>query len=99
MFANYGVGPLFLVTPDPSIETPYEIAMQNDEKLFWANRLKKKLSKLENSVFQNFLRGKSYHQIADMLGVVSIKTIDNALIRAREKAQSLLSRYNARTYC
>lgn len=47
-----------------------------------------KLTKLELSILQHYLNGYSYNEIAEMIDVKQ-KTVDNALMRIRKKAQTL----------
>lgn len=47
-----------------------------------------KLTKLELSILQHYLNGYSYNEIAEMINVKQ-KTVDNALMRIRKKAQML----------
>lgn len=47
------------------------------------------LSKTEKSVFEEYLSGSSYQEIADRLGM-SLKSVDNALLRVRRKLRSKL---------
>ncbi|WP_027339055.1 RNA polymerase sporulation sigma factor SigH [Halonatronum saccharophilum] len=50
--------------------------------------LKKMLTKLEWLVFNKYIEGKSYKEISDEIGG-SVKTVDNALQRARRKIDEL----------
>jgi len=87
---------LFNLIPDPKALDPYDIVAEQDEKDFWIERLSSHLSDKENIVFRNFLNGKSYREIADILGIQSTKPVGNALTRCRSKAREFKSWYNKR---
>lgn len=104
LFEQRGDGMLIKITPDPKSPDPYEVAAEQDEKSFWTNKLKNKLTTKECIVFENYIQEKSYRRIAAILGTsskngyFSVKSIDNALVRCRKKAQMFTTMYNVRTY-
>lgn len=55
--------------------------------------LEKELTELEMKVFILYLENKSYQEIAEGLDV-NLKTVDNALQRARKKIEKLKNNYN-----
>ncbi len=64
--------------------SPETILIAKESYTDLENNIKEQLSNLEYQVLSEFLMGKSYAQIADTLSV-SIKTVDNALKRIRQK--------------
>ncbi|MFW5999073.1 MAG: sigma-70 family RNA polymerase sigma factor [Halanaerobiaceae bacterium] len=58
-----------------------------------SNDLKKILTELERSVFLEFLKSKSYKEIAGILEV-EVKAVDNALQRARRKLEEVRHDYD-----
>ncbi len=63
---------------------PESILIQKESYDDLEHTIKKDLSKFEYRVLSEFLDGKSYAQIAEVLGV-SVKSVDNALRRIRTK--------------
>ncbi len=57
--------------------------------------LERELTDLEWDVFMSYLESKSYQEISEDLDV-SVKTVDNALQRARKKIDDLKENYNLR---
>lgn len=57
------------------------------------NDIEKELTTLELEVFFQYLDSKSYKEISDFLGV-NVKTVDNALQRARKKIDEIKCNYN-----
>jgi len=57
------------------------------------NDIEKKLTKLELEVFFQYLDSKSYKEISNFLKV-NVKTVDNALQRARKKIDEIKCDYN-----
>lgn len=55
--------------------------------------INRELTELEREVFYEYLASKSYQEISDELEV-NIKTVDNALQRARKKINSIKGNYN-----
>ena len=53
------------------------------------NKLSKLLTEKEHNVLKLYLEGYSYKQIAEKLGV-SVKSVDNSLLRARNKLKDVL---------
>ncbi len=76
--------------PLPSAgESPEEIVVSNDSAQFLASRLEGVLSPLERKVFYLYLGGCEYEEIARR-AQVPLKTVDNALCRARRKIKKLI---------
>lgn len=57
------------------------------------NDIEKELTTLELEVFFQYLDSKSYKEISNFLGV-NVKTVDNALQRARKKINEIKCNYN-----
>jgi RNA polymerase sporulation-specific sigma factor len=57
--------------------------------------LERKLTDLERNVFLQYLENRSYHEISHNLQI-NIKTVDNALQRARRKIKQIKRNYNAK---
>ena len=55
--------------------------------------IEKELTKLELEVFLQYLDNKSYREISNFLNV-NVKTVDNALQRARKKIEEIKCNYN-----
>ncbi len=55
--------------------------------------IEKNLTELEHEVFLNYLANKSYQEIAEELDV-NLKSVDNALQRARKKVDEIREDYN-----
>ncbi len=51
------------------------------------------LTELEHNVFMEYLQNKTYEEIADILDI-NLKTVDNALQRARKKMERIKINYN-----
>lgn len=86
----------FDTTLDSSPQTPQEIRTersleerfeQSEKTKAYLEKAKATLSPYEHQVFSAYLENKSYQQIADQLEV-SVKSVDNALQRARRKLGS-----------
>ena len=73
---------------DPE-EIPENIVIQNERMSEIYEKISSALSEQEWQVFQLFLTGMSYNQMALNLGV-SVKTVDNAMQRVRRKLKSVL---------
>jgi len=50
--------------------------------------IEKELTKLEKNVFYEYLDDRTYKEISDKLGI-NVKTVDNALQRARKKIDDI----------
>ena len=72
-----------------SEEIPENIIIQNERMSEIYDKISSTLSEQEWQVFQLFLTGMSYNQMALNLGV-SVKAVDNAMQRVRRKLKSLL---------
>lgn len=68
---------------------PEEVVVEREELNELYDKITSALSEQEWQVFQSFLRGMSYNQIALGLGT-SEKAVDNAMQRVRRKLRSLL---------
>ncbi|ACL70398.1 sigma-70 family RNA polymerase sigma factor [Halothermothrix orenii] len=71
-----------------------------EEKFIYQEQLKmifedieKELTELEREVFMQYLANKSYQEISNQLEV-NLKTVDNALQRARKKIERIKRNYN-----
>ncbi len=64
--------------------TPEDFVLFKENGKELKNKLTEQLSKTENKVLKLFLEGLSYEEIAEKTGV-KIKSVDNALTRARKK--------------
>ena len=71
----------------PTAATPESIFIEKEDFDTLAANIKLELSNLEYSVLQHFLEGKSYSEIALLLGITE-KAVDNALARIRKKIKN-----------
>ncbi len=69
-------------------ETPQSIVEAKDRFAWLLSKLSQVLSGLEQQAFLLYVGGCEYEEIANRLGV-SLKTVDNALCRARRKIKKL----------
>ncbi len=69
---------------------PEELLIDKENATMIEYELVKRLSKLEKSVYDMYISGMNYKQIADILGR-SPKAVDNALTRIRKKLSTMLS--------
>ena len=60
---------------------------KNDAEMFFG-KLKESLSPLEKQILSEYLKDKSYEEIAKTLSL-SEKTVDNALMRIKKKMRKL----------
>lgn len=73
---------------DIPVETnPESILIEKEDYHALAASIRLELSKLEYSVLQSFLEGKSYSEIAKTLDITE-KAVDNALARIRKKIKT-----------
>lgn len=72
---------------DPSHSDPAQLLVEREEAAHLQQRLRQLLTDLEYQVLMGHLSGYSYKEIADQLHV-SIKSVDNALQRARKKSMA-----------
>jgi len=84
-----------IITDDVNDKTPYDEHSQNEAYEWTLNQVKKKLSPFETIVLEEYLRDQSYKEMAGSIskrtGVrFNEKSIDNALLRIRKKASSVL---------
>lgn len=68
---------------------PEDIVVEKEYSMTLMRRLKQRLSALERTVLDYYLEGKTYQEIAVVMGKAP-KTIDNALQRIRQKAGKVL---------
>ena len=76
-------------TEDTKQQNPEEIIIDRENADLMLERIRKKLSPLENQVLELYLEGLDYHQIAKQMEK-SPKSIDNALQRIRNKIHLLM---------
>ncbi|MFO7636457.1 MAG: RNA polymerase sporulation sigma factor SigH [Clostridia bacterium] len=68
---------------------PEEVLMAKENILALQNRIRSRLSRMENKVLGKYLEGMDYHEIASETGK-ELKSVDNALQRIKKKIQSIL---------
>ena len=73
----------------PAIADPAELVISAEEIANIRESMGRLLSSLETEVLQLYMDGKSYHEIAEMLGR-HVKSIDNALQRIKRKLEAHL---------
>ncbi len=72
--------------------SPENILIDQEEVIHIREKIYEDLSKLEYTVFEHYMEGENYIQIAENLGK-SPKSIDNALQRIRGKVRKILEHY------
>ena len=77
-----------------SIDDPAELVVSAEQIAHIKESMGELLSDLETEVLQLYMDGKSYQQIADMLGR-HVKSIDNALQRIKRKLEQHITLHNA----
>ncbi len=77
-----------------AIEDPAELVVSAEQIASIKESMGELLSELETEVLQLYMDGKSYQQIADILGR-HVKSIDNALQRIKRKLEQHLTTQNA----
>ena len=80
------------ILPDKDENLEEEFIYREVLKLIF-NDIEQELTNLELDVFMNYLDNKSYKEISNFLNV-NIKTVDNALQRARKKIERIKLNYN-----
>ncbi len=80
-----GECPLGDILPGPQVQDPVNQVISAEEVASLICSLDRSLSDLERRVFQLYMEGHSYEQIASRLGIDS-KSVDNALQRIKRKA-------------
>ena len=75
-------------------QNPEELIIGREEILTLRDKVEQVLSGLEQDVLNAYLDGKSYQEIADMLGR-HVKSIDNALQRVKRKLEKSLAESKA----
>ena len=78
----------------PTMTDPAELVISAEEIAGIKASMGKLLSSLETEVLQLYMDGKSYHEIAEMLGR-HVKSIDNALQRIKRKLEAHLAQRDA----
>ncbi|HET7483666.1 MAG TPA: RNA polymerase sporulation sigma factor SigH [Actinomycetota bacterium] len=78
-------------------DDPAELVISSEEISNIKGSIKRLLSELEAEVLQLYMDGKSYQEIADMLGR-HVKSIDNALQRIKRKLEHHLENRNAEVF-
>lgn len=73
--------------PDEA-ETPAEQYISQEEYSSYSLKICNKLTKLENKIFIEYMKGQTYSEIAETLNIKT-KAVDNALMRIRKKASAL----------
>lgn len=69
--------------------SPEDIVISEENQQYIKEEIEKKLSKFELKILKEFLKGKSYSQIAQ-IGDCTTKSVENALSRIRTKLNYLL---------
>jgi RNA polymerase sporulation-specific sigma factor len=77
---------------DKSMGTPEDLILLQDQFEYINKSSAKIFSKLERIVWREFLKGRTYTEIAEVLGK-SPKSIDNSIQRIRKKIEKYLSLY------
>ena len=77
------------VLPGGQVSDPEELVISQEEYIDIEAKMEEILSDLEWKVLMSYLDGKSYQEIADMLGR-HVKSIDNALQRVKRKLEKYL---------
>ena len=72
------------------VSDPEELVIGQEQKKLIEDEIERVLSDLEKEVFQSYLDGKSYQEIACDLDVQA-KSIDNALQRVKRKLEKCLA--------
>lgn len=78
----------------PAATDPAELVISAEEIANIRESMGRLLSSLETEVLQLYMDGKSYHEIAEMLGR-HVKSIDNALQRIKRKLEAHLAQREA----
>ncbi len=86
MFESDSQGPLEEILLGGPEADPEHLFISKENTEFLNDKLNEALSELEKSVLALYLEGKSYQEIADLLGK-SPKAIDNALQRVKKKME------------
>ena len=85
--------PLMDVLTEGRSADPEELIIGQESYVSIESRIDQALSPLERKVLAAYLDGKSYQEIADMLGR-HVKSIDNALQRVKHKLEKLIKEKN-----
>ncbi len=78
----------------PAINDPVELVISAEEIEAIRDNMKESLTELEGDVLRLYMDGKSYEEIAGVLGN-HVKSIDNALQRIKRKLQRHIEQRNA----
>ena len=73
--------------PDPDASPEMQCIIK-EEYEYNSSQISNKLTGLEKEIFDQYMKGQSYGEIAEILGIKS-KAVDNALMRIRKKAVML----------
>jgi len=72
------------------VSNPEDIIIGREDYSTIESKMGKLLSPLEMQVLRKYIEGKSYFEVADELGR-SVKSVDNALQRVKNKLEKLIS--------
>ena len=75
------------------LSNPENLFISNEKYELIERKLTEILSELEFDVLQEYLKGKSYKEIADTLDK-HVKSVDNALQRVKRKVEDFLKKHN-----
>ena len=78
------------------LSNPEKVFISQEQYDLIENKINEMLSELEFDVLQEYLKGKSYKDIADALDK-HVKSVDNALQRVKRKLEVFLEKHNIRT--
>ena len=80
-------GELNCVT-DESVADPEEIVLKKEQEILLKKEIRSRLSSFENTVFELFISGMTYREMAECTGRTE-KMIDNAVQRIKRKLRSI----------
>ena len=78
------------------LSNPEKVFISQEQYDLIENKINEMLSDLEYDVLQEYLKGKSYKDIADSLDK-HVKSVDNALQRVKRKLEIFLEKHNIRS--
>ncbi|MFW5984647.1 MAG: RNA polymerase sporulation sigma factor SigH [Halanaerobiaceae bacterium] len=78
------------------LSNPEKVFISQEQYDLIENKINEMLSELEFDVLQEYLKGKSYKNIADSLDK-HVKSVDNALQRVKRKLEVFLEKHNIRS--
>ncbi len=82
------------IVASAKISNPEDIIIGREDFSIIESKMGKMLSPLEMQVLRKYIEGKSYFEVADELNR-SVKSVDNALQRVKNKLEKLISADNA----